>query len=351
MTLNLLEALTVASSVVIDKHSIVSLRYAWLGKQRITASNGAVTAVLRCDTPFRGGVDSKLFLGLIKGDDTTFEGGGEEVLVKRGRSRTRVPLIQVADSLKIAPSLLTEEPHIKVSDLDPDILKVLIGLDMKGIMPDQEIGTLVILPGEGKLTFYITNRSSINRHQSKADWIEDVLPSQKRYSVGLDFMVTLLKFWPVFSDGLMYFSEDSIYVISEAGHALHARAIRVTSKLDFRNAMATVWLDRIINTDLLVPIPDELQDALKRAATIRPPNDDVTFEVYRDVVTIKAASPAASFEESFTISGDLESATVRLSLSRLLRVVNHVGRMYISNTGIALYGPGKFCCHLSVKRG
>jgi len=346
----LLATTKAASSVMAANHSVPIFSKIWLMENHVLAFNNTSMVIhIPIDMPALGGVDGKLLAQLLdrSGEETvTIEViDGNKARVEIGRSKATLAVMDPTDyvhQLAKVPALngTVSMPIVEIpcEQLGEEIdLGALLNVGTLKHEQDIAFSSLTLNGKDGKLTMYASDRVSINRSILSLDNIEEPITRL----VPMDFMRTLKKLWDLFGEGMLHIDPKHVLVSVEDGPTFYTAVNTSEKPIDFRAAIGRLWPSGKIDIKTLVPIPDDFWDTIKRAKLFAKSEPNlVTLIARQNELEVTAASAEGNFNEVLEFEHPPQKISV--SCDDLLDAASHVDRIYLSSSGVAMFGPRKF---------
>lgn len=342
----LLAAVKAANLIAEPGHKSPIFSKVWLIDDHVLGFNSTTTVFLM---PFKlpsiGGIDGTLLAQLLtRADDDVVEinvTDKGQAQVKVGRSVTKLPVLDPIDLVYT----LTKPPVLGDSmlEFEADMLGEDIELDgmltVKDIGREQalEFASLNLHVTADKITMFSSDRNVINRTILKtASEVEG------KFLVPLDFLRALKKLWSIFETGSCAIDGKRIVIAGEEDALYYTLLSKSEGDIPFANACGQLWDSGKVETDTLVPIPDELPEALKRAMLVKGEGkeDYVSIKVEGNKLTLIAEGRGTNFKETM----DFEHPDVQTSVATqmLAKALQCVDRIYIGRRGVAVFGPKRY---------
>ena len=269
----LLAAVKAASHVVVANHGIEMFTKVWLMDSHVLAFNntGLVIYIPVDDLPMIGGVDGKLFAQLLdRSQEETVSidiVDNNQIKVVCGRSRVTLAVKDPKDYVKKLGTLpkLNESEQIsfKASKLLDD-MSISAMLNIETLKAEQvvDFSSLTFLGEDGRFTLFTCDRRTINRSLMKMSKLKQ---ATKRL-VPVEFMRTLVSLRDMFGEGRFEMDDATVIVSNPDTEAvIYSKLASSERSPDFKSMIGRLWPDGKVDTNTLVPIPDELPNVLSRA--------------------------------------------------------------------------------------
>jgi len=344
---HLLAAIKAANLITEPNHKSPIFTKVWLVDDHIVSFNNSTTVFLMpFETPALGGIDGALLTQLLaKSDDDTVE----VTITDKGQARFKVgrsiAMLPTMDPIDIVHEF-AKPPELGDTVLEFEVSMFEEDIELDGMLSIREVkrelaldfDSLNLAVTNDKIVMYSSDRSIINRTILKTEGMVD-----GHYLVPLEYLRLLKKLWPIFGEGSCAIDGKRIIIAGEDDALFYTPLSTTDHPIQFANVIGQLWESGKVETKTLVPIPEELADALKRAMLIKQggqKDDTLKLSVENNKLTMTIEAHGTNFTETM----DFEHPDIQVGVTPqyLAKALPHIDRIYIGRRGIAVFGPKRF---------
>lgn len=344
----LAEAVKLTASITND-HSIQSFTKVWLLKNKLAAFNGHIGISVPMEgLPELGGVDGKAFTQLLDSlaeEDVDLDLNNDGHLnIECGKTKITFNLMGIDGYIDVATKRDKELCRMPISALEDFNLAAMLQMQELRGEPFPEFTAVNVHPGDGRLTLYTSDRTTIHRSY----WfIEDMGGLNKPFFIPREYFKLLARVKKSIEEGDLIVTKSA--VIAECdGVELYTKLMEIENPQDFPGAARKVWPNGKPNKKLFVGIPDGFKEAIARASTLATDKADaVTIDVIDGEMVIKFASPAGKFEDTIEFEGHPHRRGMRFAIPFIKRTIGHADRMFIAERALIMAGPLRFTAFIA----
>ncbi len=326
-----LEILNLVKPALASKGLIHVLTHFCFDGRYVTTSDTNLTIRTRCDVDINGAIDGNVLLGLLENSrarDVIFTGGENEVQIKLGNRRAKIPTIPSDEFIFAIPSTRNAIQLVLWDKITTGLKKCLLSVDKNEI---RAFMTGVTLTVDQNVRMHSTDVRSLSRYLTKIR-VQDkkgifILPH--RFCEVLAKITDILK--PTKKPNL-YLGSSFAMVKFGAQCTIVTKLIRDNNDLDYDNQITLAIGKR--RTKPFISIPSKLRNAIKAAQILA-----LEGTTARAVLTIKDNRLRISTRtilgqsgEVIRLAEDHEDVGYTVDLEPLLRPLDDCTTMRVFET-------------------
>lgn len=296
---------------------------------------------LSCALP--GSVLLKLVSSMSAKEVTFEQSGDNEIQVKSGRTRMKLPMLPVSDSTYQEPP--TDDSTIVLDGTEK--LLTSIARCMMSVGPPHasnlsEKGITLSIAKSGKATMYSTDNRTLSRSTFKADILEGSGPF--KLVLSQEFCSNLLNLASIFKDEPIELAVQDDFVIAYFGEVAEiAGAIQDSDdQYDFEQILNSFAPDHAEGLKTQ-PIPDAVEGILQRSLILVGENKDKELRVTVDGETIEffSTSTYGEVKDQVAFKRDMGDFTFMVDPALMQRAMTHTAQVAFLETAV-VFTEGNF---------
>ncbi len=167
----LLERLDLVEPAISNNNMIPVLMHVWFTKTHVMTFNDSIAISAPCNTDFAGAVPGTLLIDLLKrakGTETELIPSKDELLIKAGSTKVKLPLLPPSSFVHEMPSLSKDTVAIPAAELIKRIAGCLRSVSDDTSVPDHLGVTLI--PNGSELHLFSTNHATLSHARVKTKY-------------------------------------------------------------------------------------------------------------------------------------------------------------------------------------